>query len=796
MLNITDGDTILSFIGQSLLILAFSVSIYHALNNNLKPHSLSHDLTFLIQTSPFTLLVFAFLIDASSLSLVSEYGGQGLPIFYRISAVWGGRAGPLLLWTSLMATVTWIMSQLNNQDTLTLRIMHFWVTYLLFISWLLDPFSPYQGIKGELNPLLQTNLMVIHPPVVFLYYSLCMATATVALSGIISKKPSRLIHSNLLPWARSAFFIGTLGIGLGGLWAYTVLDWGGYWAWDPVETGSILPWLALLLILHARSKPNTSSAYMASPSLAIITGVLALHATLVTRANGVWASVHAFVGNDGGTLSKDPYLRIVDISDFSPIGIEVLSYLIALIVLGFFSILHLYREQSYILKSKGEKSFFELNKYISCILLIFFTVVAINIGSSAILVVGLCLLILMLNESAEKPAFQWMIAGIILMLLSNWSWSANIYQAFLGMIPFLIPWFLSDNEDDMSMLLKPFKTTSERTKLAKNIPWYGASTFLLLTWILLTVEIEGSNILAHEFYGAPLIGLLAIGLTLYSWGNSITSRNGNILLILSLLISILLAYLSDEIYLPGDPRLNVTPSISRGALGLFILTWLIFALPPTLKQLFITSKNTFYKLKKDGFNSTNFPARLRLLGSHLAHFGIILLLIGHVFTTTLVDRTDPSHLVTLVKDQPIEHRGYEFIFIDVEKINTTNPEYPFSIGDGYIGIIIDVLKDGEKITQVSPGMLRFTTGNSVSPRSEVDRFSTFYGDTIVILDFYQSQELLEWMTFGQSEEVDRVRITVHVLPGSHLVWAGWSIIMLGSLFSLSSGVSGTSKEEE
>ena len=167
-----------------------------------------------------------------------------------------------------------------------------------------------------------------------------------------------------------------------------------------------------------------------------------------------------------------------------------------------------------------------------------------------------------------------------------------------------------------------------------------------------------------------------------------------------------------------------------------------------------------------------------------------------MFTTTLVDRTDPSHLVTLVKDQPIEHRGYEFIFIDVEKINTTNPEYPFSIGDGYIGIIIDVLKDGEKITQVSPGMLRFTTGNSVSPRSEVDRFSTFYGDTIVILDFYQSQELLEWMTFGQSEEVDRVRITVHVLPGSHLVWAGWSIIMLGSLFSLSSGVSGTSKEEE
>ena len=96
------------------------------------------------------------------------------------------------------------------------------------------------------------------------------------------------------------------------------------------------------------------------------------------------------------------------------------------------------------------------------------------------------------------------------------------------------------------------------------------------------------------------------------------------------------------------------------------------------------------------------------------------------------------------------------------------------------------MEDGEKIAELSPGMLRFTTGNSVSPRSEVDRFSTIFGDTIVILDFYQSQELLEWMTFGQSDDVDRVRVTVHSLPGSHLVWLGWSIIMLGSILSISS----------
>jgi hypothetical protein len=451
-----------------------------------------------------------------------------------------------------------------------------------------------------------------------------------------------------------------------------------------------------------------------------------------------------------------------------------------LVVLGIFSIFHLFREQKNILSSEGNPSFFQENKILSWALLITFILVSINIGASSVLVVGTSLLFLTLHSSSKKPAFQWIIAGIILMLYSNWSWSANTYQAFFGMIPFLIPWFLSD-EEDFSVLLKPFKKTTERTRMARNIPWYGGATFLLLTWILLTVEIEGSNILAHEFYGAPLIALLAIGLTLYAWGNSVNSRSGNILILTTLLLSIFLAYISDQIYLPGDPELSVTPGISRGSLGLFILTWLIFAIPPTIKQLYSTATSN---------------RKLRLLGSHLAHFGILLLLIGHVLTTTMVDRTDPSHLVTLVKDEPIEHNGYEFILTDVERFSADDDKYPYSIGDGYIGIIINVMEDGEKIAEVSPGMLRFTSENSVSPRSEVDRFSTIYGDTIVILDFYQSQELLEWMTFGQSEEVDRVRVTIHSLPGSHLVWLGWSIIMLGSLFSLYSDSIGRNKSDK
>ena len=65
--------------------------------------------------------------------------------------------------------------------------------------------------------------------------------------------------------------------------------------------------------------------------------------------------------------------------------------------------------------------------------------------------------------------------------------------------------------------------------------------FLLLTWILLTVEIEGTNITAHEYYGAPLISLLAIGLALYAWGEKISGKAGTILLVATIIISVLLA---------------------------------------------------------------------------------------------------------------------------------------------------------------------------------------------------------------------------------------------------------------
>ena len=775
-----DGDYIIPIIGQFLLIIAIISSINQIFRFQNAGNKLFRSIALFTQIFPFIFLVFAFISDFSSLKLVTEYGGADLPLLYRISAVWGGRAGPLLLFAALLSIVTWLMTEKDTLDY-DVRIMHGFTLGILVISWFLDPFADSAGvIPSELNPLLQTDLMVIHPPVVFFYYALCIATAAVAMGGVISGKSAKDIHESQLHWARAGFLAGTVGIGLGGLWAYTVLDWGGYWAWDPVETGSILPWFALLLIIHARSTHDSSTSIKISPALGLISGALAIHATLVTRANGVWASVHAFAADGLGTDSQDPYVRILYIIDSSAIGFELASYMFAIVLLGIIAVYFLVKQQIDTLHLEDKKTFFETQKQFSILLIIVICAISIWIESTAVGVLATSIMILLITTDSKEPSLPWIFSGVILMFYASWSSSATIPQAIAGMSPFLVIWLLSDDDDDFESLLLPFKNKSARMKFARAITWYGTAAYLLLTWLLLTVEIDGTNLEAHEFYGAPFIGLLAIGLSMYTWGKSVDMKTGNSLLSLVFIFSILLGIFADEFDLPGDPSLLFASSFSRGAVSLFLLSWLMFAIPPNARQLYITLVNVAPKLKKDGFLNRKNSSRLRLLGSHLSHFGILLLLVGHVFTTTLIDRSDPSHLVTLSKDQPVQHDGYEFTFTEVELISLESEDYDYPVGDGYLGVVIEMRKNGELIDTLHPGILRFDSpSGQVTPRSEPDRHVGLFGDTIIILDIFQSNDLLNAMMFRETSEVDRIRVTVHDLQGSHAVWFGWILIILG-----------------
>ena len=62
------------------------------------------------------------------------------------------------------------------------------------------------------------------------------------------------------PWTTAAWIFLTLGIGLGSIWAYYELGWGGWWFWDPVENASFMPWLVGTALIHSLAVTESAAA--------------------------------------------------------------------------------------------------------------------------------------------------------------------------------------------------------------------------------------------------------------------------------------------------------------------------------------------------------------------------------------------------------------------------------------------------------------------------------------------------------------------------------------------------------
>jgi cytochrome c-type biogenesis protein CcmF len=162
-------------------------------------------------------------------------------------------------------------------------------------------------VDGQgLNPLLQDPWMTIHPPVLFTGFSSLVAPFAIAMAALVRRDYDGWVKV-VLPW--SVFSLGILATGfiMGGVWAYKVLGWGGYWGWDPVENGSLIPWLSNIALVHGLLVQRvTGSLRRTNFFLAITSYVLVLYASFLTRS-GVLAdfSVHSFVnlGLNGFLLS-------------------------------------------------------------------------------------------------------------------------------------------------------------------------------------------------------------------------------------------------------------------------------------------------------------------------------------------------------------------------------------------------------------------------------------------------------------------------------------------------------------
>ena len=96
--------------------------------------------------------------------------------------------------------------------------------------------------------------------------------------------------------------IMTLGLLLGSWWAYTILGWGGYWAWDPVENSALMPWLAMTAFVHSIMVQKRRGMFrMWNMVLIVVAFALAEMGMFINRGGPV-PSVHSFAQSAMGWL--------------------------------------------------------------------------------------------------------------------------------------------------------------------------------------------------------------------------------------------------------------------------------------------------------------------------------------------------------------------------------------------------------------------------------------------------------------------------------------------------------------
>jgi cytochrome c-type biogenesis protein CcmF len=232
--------------------------------------------------------------------------------YYLISAVWGGMDGSLLLWaTFLTIYAAASLYHFSRTPSVSREFIRWYIVYasgagvafFAIVEFLTNPFRYATILASDgngLNPLLQNPSMMIHPPSLYLGFTGMLVPAAAGLAAISCQVVPTWWTKILRPWMLLAWGALTLGIILGGNWAYIELGWGGFWAWDPVENASFLPWLAATAFLHSvmvedrRGLHRTWNIILASLSYG-----LSVFGTFLTRS-GVVQSVHAFAESDIG----------------------------------------------------------------------------------------------------------------------------------------------------------------------------------------------------------------------------------------------------------------------------------------------------------------------------------------------------------------------------------------------------------------------------------------------------------------------------------------------------------------
>lgn len=259
-----------------------------------------------------------------TLAYVADVSSSAMSPFFRLTALWGGQQGSILFWAWMMSgfvAVVMIRKWESDRELIPYFIMVSMITTGFFIGLSLfieNPFArlwhmpgasdlitavlppkgamPFTPSEGEgLNPLLRHFGMIGHPPTTYLGFTGFIIPYAFAMATLITGRSSsdEWIRTTRR-WTLVAWIFLSIGLILGGRWAYDVLGWGGFWGWDPVENAMLMPWLTGTAFLHSVMMTEKRGMLKKwNMILIILTYALSLFGTFITRT-GVVSSVHAF----------------------------------------------------------------------------------------------------------------------------------------------------------------------------------------------------------------------------------------------------------------------------------------------------------------------------------------------------------------------------------------------------------------------------------------------------------------------------------------------------------------------
>ncbi len=314
----------MAFIGNFALLLAFALSVYcfgagvMALLSPDEPNSQRLSETArragivvfgAVFLAAVALVVSAFR-DDFTIAYIFHHSNRDLPTPYKFATLWSGQEGSILFWCLLLSAYAFVLRLRYKTDPrlfayASVVVAGVQIFFLALVNFAANPFGllegPLRPDGSGLNPLLQYPEMVIHPPMLYMGYVGFTIPFAFALGALIMKYPGEKWIHITRRWTMVTWGFLTCGIFLGSHWAYSVLGWGGYWGWDPVENASLMPWLVGTAFLHSvMMQEKRGMLKVWNMWLVFACFWLAILGTFLTRS-GIISSVHAFAQSSIGS---------------------------------------------------------------------------------------------------------------------------------------------------------------------------------------------------------------------------------------------------------------------------------------------------------------------------------------------------------------------------------------------------------------------------------------------------------------------------------------------------------------